>query len=80
MYQGLAKPFKHELINWICTYNECTLCAVAMIQTIFVTDIRQVNVVIYTGWLMITLVVAMIFINFIVVITYSIVIKMYVHL
>ena len=72
MYQGLAKPFKHEVINWLCTYNESTLFVVAMMQTIFITDIRQVSVVIYTGWAMVALTVVMIFVNFAVIFTHII--------
>ena len=69
MYQSIAKPFKHEVINWLCTYNEFTLFVIALMQTIFITDIRQISVVVNTGWAMIALTVIMIFINFIVIIT-----------
>ena len=72
MYQGLAKPFKHEVINWMCTYNEFTLFIISMMQTIFITDIRDVSVVTNTGWAMIAMTVTMIFINFAVVIVYTI--------
>ena len=68
MYQSIAKPFKHAVINWLCIYNESTLFIIALMQTIFITDIIQVSVVVSTGWAMIALTVSMIFVNFVVVI------------
>jgi hypothetical protein len=50
--------------------NEGTLAAIASIQTIFITDIRDVKVVINTGWAMIAMMIHMIFINFIVISTH----------
>ena len=70
MYQCLAKPFKSGVINWLCIYNESSLFIISLMQTIFITDIRQVSVVVNIGWAMIALTVSMIFINFIVVITH----------
>ena len=72
MYQILAKPFKHEVINWLSIYNESTLFIIAMMQIIFITDMRQISAVTGTGWAMISLTIAMIFINFVVIIAYTI--------
>jgi hypothetical protein len=74
-YQALGKPFKHEIVNWICTINEATLFAVASIQTIFITDLREVQVIVMTGWVMIGLTTCMILINFAVIVPFTIVHK-----
>ena len=41
-------------------------------QVIFITDIRQVTVVANVGWAMIALTMSMIFINFIVIVIYTV--------
>jgi hypothetical protein len=74
-YQALGKPFKHEIVNWICTINEATLFAVASIQTVFITDLREVQVIVMTGWAMIGLTTCMILINFAVIVPFTIVHK-----
>lgn len=63
-YQAYAKPFKHEVLNVLCSINEGMLGAIAMIQTIFITDVKIVTVVVWTGWVMVGLMGGMVILNF----------------
>jgi cysteine-rich repeat protein len=74
-YQVLSKPFKHGIANFLCSVNEGCLTAIAVIQIIFITDINSISVVINTGWMMISLMVWMVLINFSVIFTYTIYVK-----
>jgi cysteine-rich repeat protein len=74
-YQVLSKPFNHRVANFLCSVNEGCLTAIAVIQIIFITDINSISVVINTGWMMISLMVWMVLINFSVIFAYTIYIK-----
>ena len=71
----LAKPFHIEVVNILCAINECTLGVISFIQTVFISDIKEAELVAYTGWLMISLVLVMTIVNFCIVFSYSINLK-----
>jgi uncharacterized membrane protein len=67
-----VKPFTHEVVNVLCSINEIMLSVIATIQVIFITNIKEVSVIIWTGWVMVGLMATMILINFIFVFSYMI--------
>ena len=70
-YQALCKPFKEDLVNLLCILNEGILFAISMIQMIFVIKTDNVETIDMTGWVMISMVLIMISINFILILVYS---------
>lgn len=74
-FQAYGQPFHHKLINFLCLVNEGALGLISLIQTVFMTDIKEVSVVIWTGWVMISLMIVTICINFVVVIGHGVVHK-----
>jgi hypothetical protein len=71
-YQLFVKPFTHEVVNVLCSINEIMLSVIATIQVIFISNIKEVSVIIWTGWVMVGFMATMILINFIFVFGYMI--------
>lgn len=64
MFQALCKPFHDELINVLWSINEAILFSVSSIQMVFIVKMDDIRVIEMTGWVMISLVMGMIMINF----------------
>jgi len=71
-YQVLAMPFKHKFMNLVCTINEGTLAMISSIQIVFITDSKDIQVIVMTGWVMVGLTTIMVISNITVVISYVI--------
>ena len=72
MYVIYSRPYKHSVYNILITINEITLSLIAFIQVIFYTNNKTKNIILTTGWIMISLCIINILINFVVWIFYNI--------
>ena len=72
MYVIYSRPYKHSVYNILITINEIALSLIAFIQVIFYTNNKTKNIILTTGWIMISLCIINILINFVVWIFYNI--------
>ena len=70
-YQVICKPFKNNLVNVLCVLNEGILFVISIIQIIFIVNLDDVQTIDMTGWVMISMVMCMIIIDFSIIIVYS---------
>ena len=70
-YQVICKPFKDNLVNMLCVLNEGILFVISIIQIIFIVNLDDVKTIDMTGWIMISMVMCMIIIDFLIIIVYS---------
>lgn len=54
MFLVLSHPFKEKVDNILLIINEITLLIISFLQLFFVTDIKEINFINYTGWVMIS--------------------------
>lgn len=53
MYLVEAMPFKSTIDNTLAIINEVSVLSISLLQLIFTTDIKDQDIINYTGWVMI---------------------------
>ena len=72
MYVVYSRPYRHAVNNMLIIVNEIALTLISFIQVIFYTNSKTKNIILITGWVMVSLCVTNIFANFTIWIFYNI--------